>query len=69
MEFGTDFGLGAAIWADGVLVTSENRDFWWANNWNSNGVFKMNFDFSAGKHEILVIGGEVCCDGKMNVRF
>jgi hypothetical protein len=42
---------------------------WWANNWNSHGVFKLNFDFLAGSHVVEVFGGEKCCDGNMNIRF
>lgn len=41
MEFGTDFGYGAATYIDNVFYSAEQRDMWWAGDWNSIGVFRL----------------------------
>lgn len=42
---------------------------WWNFDWESEAVFHLNFEFTAGHHEILVVGQEFCCDGDMLIRF
>lgn len=42
---------------------------WWAGNWNSNAVFRLNYDFTAGDHSVVIYGAEGCCDGAMDVRI
>lgn len=42
IEFGTDFGLGSAIFIDDNWVSSITTNLWWENNWDNPAVFKIN---------------------------
>jgi hypothetical protein len=42
---------------------------WWAGDWNNEGVFSLNLDFTAGYHDLAFFGAEGCCDGLMDMRF
>lgn len=69
IQFGTDFGFGAAIFVDGFVDVINTNDLWWSGNWNSDSVFTLDYDFTAGEHVVEVYGAEGCCDGSMDVRF
>jgi hypothetical protein len=70
MQFGVDFGLGGALFVDGILRDFDNGDLWWANSYaNSGEILETSVALSEGNHLVTLYGLEGCCDGAMQGRF
>jgi hypothetical protein len=67
---GVDFGFGGALFIDGVALSYNTGDMWWANSWNvSNGILSGSYNLAAGNHVLQVFGLESCCDGGQAAQF
>ncbi len=67
---GVDFGMGGAMFLDGVAVDLRSNDMWWGGDFNNAaGVFSASAALSAGNHVLTVYGFEGCCDGGQNAQF
>lgn len=63
-----DFGAGSLIQLNGQTVFRFNQDVWWGGS-NLNNV-SSHFEMVAEKKRIitiLVVGGEICCDGNQKL--
>lgn len=64
LRFGIDYGLGGALYVDGVVRDFRNTDMWWAGSYASaNQILAASVALSAGAHTIELYGLEGCCDG------
>ena len=67
---GVDFGMGGAMFLDGVAVDFKANDMWWAGEYdNSSQFFEATSALEAGNHVLTVMGFEGCCDGGQQVQF
>jgi hypothetical protein len=67
---GVDFGMGGAMFLDGVAVDFKANDMWWSGNYNdASQHFAATSAMSAGNHVLTVMGFEGCCDGGQQVQF
>ena len=67
---GVDFGMGGAMFLDGVAVDYRSNDMWWGSDFNNAaGVFSATAALTAGNHILTVYGFEGCCDGAQNAQF
>lgn len=67
---GVDFGLGGAMFLDGVAVDFKSNDMWWNGNYgNPSQFFASSGMLSAGSHTLTIVGFEGCCDGNQQVQF
>lgn len=67
---GVDFGLGGAMYLDGVAVDFKSSDMWWEGNYsNPSQYFAATSTLAAGNHVLTVMGFEGCCDGGQQVQF
>lgn len=67
---GVDFGMGGAMFLDGVAVDFRSNDMWWGSDFNNAaGVFSTKAALGAGNHVLTVYGFEACCDGGQNAQF
>lgn len=53
-----------ALYANGVVDDTKQFNVWWDMDWNNAGVLKTDYDFDAGTNQIVIYGGEDCCEGK-----
>lgn len=69
-RIGPDFGLGGAVFIDGVAVAYKSNDMWWNGSY---AVASQDFLFSkllgAGNHSLDIYGLENCCDGNQQAQF
>jgi len=67
---GVDFGYGGALFVDGVALSYNSHDMWWANNYGTaNGSLQGSINLAAGNHIVKIYGLEGCCDGAMQAQF
>jgi hypothetical protein len=67
---GVDFGMGGAMFLDGVAVDLKSNDMWWEGNYNNpSQYFAATSALAAGNHVLTVMGFEGCCDGGQQVQF
>jgi len=67
---GVDFGLGGAMFLDGVAVDFKSNDMWWNGNYsNPSQYFTSRGRLNAGNHTLTIVGFEGCCDGNQQVQF
>jgi hypothetical protein len=67
---GVDFGLGGAMFLDGVAVDFKSNDMWWSGSYaNPSQFFAAAGPLSAGNHTLTIVGFEGCCDGAQQVQF
>jgi hypothetical protein len=67
---GVDFGLGGAMFLDGVAVDFKSNDMWWAGSYgDSSQFFATAGALAAGSHTLTIVGFEGCCDGNQQVQF
>ena len=69
-RIGPDFGLGGAVFLDGITEAFKTNDMWWNGSY---GTASQNLSFSAnlaaGNHSLLIYGLEACCDGSQQAQF
>ena len=71
LRAGVDFGLGGAVFLDGVALGFKSNDMWWAGSYADP---SQSFQFSsvaigAGNHTLQLFGLEHCCDGGQQAQF
>ena len=62
-RFGVDYGLGGAVFVDGVALAFRTDDLWWGGNWSSGSVLNLSTSLTQGNHTVVLYGIESCCDG------
>lgn len=67
---GVDFGLGGALFLDGVAQTVKTNDMWWDGNY-SNPTQHLSFSkvLAVGNHSLIIYGLEWCCSGPQQAQF
>ncbi|MES2583347.1 MAG: CCXG family PEP-CTERM protein [Pseudomonadota bacterium] len=67
---GVDFGLGGAMFLDGVAQTFRTTDMWWNGNYN-NAAQHLSFSsvLAVGNHTLTIYGLEWCCSGAQQAQF
>lgn len=69
-RFGVDFGLGGAVFLDGVAVAYNANDMWWAGSYaDPSQFFSLAAILATGNHHIDVYGLEHCCDGAQQGQY
>ena len=71
LRAGVDFGLGGAVFLDGVALGFTSNDMWWAGSY-ANTSQSFQFDgvaLAAGNHSLTLYGLENCCDGGHQAQF
>jgi len=67
---GVDFGLGGAMFLDGVAQTFRTTDMWWAGSYgNPSQYLAFSAPLSTGNHTITIYGLEWCCSGNQQAQF
>ena len=67
---GVDFGLGGAMFLDGVAQTFKTNDMWWAGNYgNPSQYLSFSNALTAGNHTLTIYGLEWCCSGPQQAQF
>jgi hypothetical protein len=67
---GVDFGLGGAIFLDGVAQSFKTNDMWWDGNYsNPSQHFAFTNTLTAGNHTLTIYGLEWCCSGPQQAQF
>ena len=67
---GVDFGLGGAMFLDGVAQTFKTNDMWWAGNYgNPSQYLTFSNALTAGNHTLTIYGLEWCCSGPQQAQF
>lgn len=67
---GVDFGLGGAIFLDGVAKTFKTNDMWWNGSYsNPSQYLSFSQNLSAGNHTLTIYGVEWCCSGGQQAQF
>ncbi len=71
LRAGVDFGLGGAVFLDGVALGFKSNDMWWAGSYaNTTQSFQFNgVALGAGNHSLTLYGLENCCDGGHQAQF
>jgi len=67
---GVDFGLGGALFVDGVARDFNSNDMWWNGSYaNSTQFLTITLNLAAGNHTLNLYGLEHCCDGPQQAQF
>lgn len=67
---GPDFGMGGALFLDGVAVGFNASDMWWAGSYAvAEEIFTASAILGAGSHVLEAYGIERCCDGRQQAQF
>ena len=67
---GVDFGLGGAIFLDGVAQSFKTNDMWWAGSYsNPSQYLGFSNTLTAGNHTLTIYGLEWCCSGPQQAQF
>lgn len=67
---GVDFGLGGAMFLDGVAQTFKTNDMWWAGSYsNPSQYLGFSSMLTAGNHTLTIYGLEWCCSGAQQAQF
>ena len=67
---GVDFGLGGAMFLDGVAKTFKTNDMWRAGNYgNPSQYLIFSNALTAGNHTLTIYGLEWCCSGPQQAQF
>ncbi len=67
---GPDFGLGGALFLDGVAVDFRSTDMWWNGSYaDPTQILVATAILSAGNHLLEAYGVELCCDGPQQAQF
>lgn len=67
---GVDFGLGGALFLDGVAQTFNTHDMWWSGSYsNPDQYLGFSNTLTAGNHTLTVYGLEWCCSGPQQAQF
>ena len=67
---GVDFGLGGALFLDGVAQTFKTNDMWWNGAYGDSTQF-LSFSraLAVGNHTLTIYGVEHCCSGVQQAQF
>lgn len=67
---GPDFGLGGALFLDGVPVGFNSADMWWNGSYADPAqIFEVTVNLAPGAHVLEAYGLEACCDGAQQAQF
>ncbi|MES2949381.1 MAG: CCXG family PEP-CTERM protein [Pseudomonadota bacterium] len=67
---GVDFGLGGAMFLDGVAQTFKTNDMWWDGSYsNPSQYLSFSSTLAAGNHTLTIYGLEWCCSGPQQAQF
>lgn len=67
---GVDFGLGGALFLDGVAQTFKTNDMWWNGNYgNASQHLSFSSALAVGNHTLTIYGLEWCCSGPQQAQF
>ncbi len=70
INVGPDFGLGGAIYIDGVAFAYSSDDLWWNGSYgNTAETFSISVTLTAGNHTLDIYGQEQCCDGAQEAQY
>lgn len=71
VRFGVDFGLGGAVFLDGVPLAFRNTDMWWNGSYaDPSQSFQLaGLNIGVGTHSFDIYGLEHCCDGGQQGQF
>jgi hypothetical protein len=67
---GVDFGLGGAMFLDGIAQTFKTNDMWWNGSYSNPTQF-LGFSntLTSGNHTLTIYGLEWCCSGAQQAQF
>lgn len=69
-RIGPDFGLGGALFVDGVAVDFKATDMWWNGNYDDpSQLLTASLNLGAGVHVVEAYGAEACCDGAQQAQY
>ncbi len=67
---GVDFGLGGALFLDGVAQTFKTNDMWWSGSYSNPTQFlSFSTALAVGNHTLTIYGLEYCCSGGQQAQF
>jgi len=67
---GVDFGMGGAVYLDGVALDHKSNNMWWGGSYsNSSQYFDVSSTLAAGNHTLIIYGLENCCSGNEQAQF
>lgn len=67
---GVDFGLGGAMFLNGVSQTYRNTDMWWAGSYsNPSQYLSFSSVLAVGNYTLTIYGLEWCCSGAQQAQF
>jgi hypothetical protein len=67
---GVDFGLGGALFLDGVAQTFKTNDMWWAGSYSDPSQYlSFSSNLAVGNHTLTIYGLEWCCSGAQQAQF
>lgn len=70
LRAGVDFGLGGAMFLDGVALDFKGHNMWWNHSYSNPSQFLAGGAMlGAGNHVLTIMGFEDCCDGGQQVQF
>lgn len=69
-RFGIAFGLGGALFIDGVARDFRSSDMWWQGSYSDPlQILAASLNIGFGSHTIEIFGLEPCCDGVTEGQF
>lgn len=69
-QIGPDFGLGGALFIDGVVADFRNTDMWWSGSYaDPSQILAVTLNLAAGNHVLRAYGAEACCDGAQQGQY
>nr|WP_315490903.1 CCXG family PEP-CTERM protein [uncultured Rhodoferax sp.] len=67
---GVDFGLGGAMFLNGVSKTFKTTDMWWNGNYsNPSQYLSFSSVLAVGNYTLTIYGLEWCCSGNQQAQF
>jgi hypothetical protein len=67
---GVDFGLGGAIFLDGVALAYNTNNMWWGGSYSDPSQFLAGTStLASGNHTLTIYGIEDCCSGNQQAQY
>ncbi len=67
---GVDFGLGGAIFLDGVALAYNTNNMWWNGSYaDPTQSFDITSTLASGNHTLSIYGIENCCSGNQQAQY
>jgi hypothetical protein len=70
IRIGPDFGLGGAVFLDGVAINFNNNDMWWNGVYTDpSQIFTNSANLTVGNHTLDIYGQEGQADGAQEAQY